>query len=415
MTKPYLFLFTSLLILTLISSCTAKEQEDNTAYPDIDLIIEEALRNSQFTGAVLLIGSPEEIRHHKAYGYATLYDINLKVVAEPESITTRHLFDIASLTKIFATTYGLMALHSDGEIELDHSVVNYFPEFDKPGHRDITIRHLLSHSSGLMQWYPTYYVANNAEVRRSFTANQPLQSEPGEYRRYSDLGFMLLGDIIEQISGIPLAEYLDQRIYSRLGLNSTHFTPDNTLFRPIVSTSHGNPFERKMVYDPKFGYNVNVEPDSWDGWREYTLKGEVNDGNAHYSHSGTAGHAGLFSTAEDLYSLLRLVMNGGVHNGELIIRPETIEQFTTEDQFGNGLGWAMESSTLNAKELPEGSVGHTGFTGTNFVVSLADGHLYILLTNRQHVGVDSEGQYPNLRTVRENIANKLFTEGSSHN
>jgi len=163
-----------------------------------------------------------------------------------------------------------------------------------------------------------------------------------------------------------------------------------------------------MVYDPDFGYNVDVDPDSWTGWREYTLKGEVNDGNAHYSHFGTAGHAGLFATAEDLYTLLQLVMNGGVHQGDLIIRPESIDQFTTEGQFGNGLGWAMEASALNAKELPPESVGHTGFTGTNFVMSIADGLLYILLTNRQHVGVDSDGQYPNLRSLREEIAFELF-------
>ena len=402
------FFSTFIAGLFFICSCTTDKPGQADQYPEASLLIEDALRNSLFTGAVLLIGSENEIVHHEAYGYATLYDEDLRVVPEPDSMTTGHLFDIASLTKIFATTYGLMALHSDDEIELDDPVVNYFPEFDKPGHRDITIRHLLSHTSGLLQWYPTYYVANNAVERRSFTANYPLLGVPGEQRRYSDLGFMLLGDIIEQTAGMPLAEYLDQRIYSKLGLNSTRFTPNEQASVPIVSTSHGNPFERKMVYDPDFGYNVDVDPDSWTGWREYTLKGEVNDGNAHYSHFGTAGHAGLFATAEDLYTLLQLVMNGGVHQGDLIIRPESIDQFTTEGQFGNGLGWAMEASALNAKELPPESVGHTGFTGTNFVMSIADGLLYILLTNRQHVGVDSDGQYPNLRSLREEIAFELF-------
>ena len=391
-----------------IGSCTSDKPEQKDHYPQAGVLIEDALRSSLFTGAVLLIGTENKIVHHKAYGYATLYNEELRVVPEPDSMTTGHLFDIASLTKIFATTYSLMALHSDGEIELDDPVIKYFPEFDKPGHRDITIRHLLSHTSGLIQWYPTYYVAKNAGERRMFTTNHPLLGKPGEYRRYSDLGFMLLGDIIEQISGVSLAEYLNQRIYSKLGLNSTLFAPKERASVPIASTSHGNPFERKMVYDPDFGYNVDVDPDSWAGWRDYTLKGEVNDGNAHYSHSGTAGHAGLFSTTEDLYTLLRLVMNRGEHEGELIIRPETIDQFTREDQFGNGLGWAMEAATLNAKELPSGSVGHTGFTGTNFVVSIADGLLYILLTNRQHVGIDTGGQYPNLRSLREEIARELF-------
>jgi CubicO group peptidase (beta-lactamase class C family) len=394
--------------LFFIGSCTIDKHGQTDQYPRASLLIEDALQNVLFTGAVLLIGSDNEIVYHKAYGYATLYDEGLRVVAKPDSMTTGHLFDIASLTKIFATTYGLMALHSDGKIELDDPVINYFSEFDKPGHRDITIRHLLSHTSGLVQWYPTYYVADNAAERRSFTANHPLQGAPGENRRYSDLGFMLLGDITEQAAGVPMSEYLDQRIYSKLGLNSTRFTPNNQTAVPIVSTSHGNPFENKMVYDPDFGYSVDIDPDSWTGWREYTLKGEVSDGNAYYSHSGTAGHAGLFSTAEDLYTLLRLVINGGVHQGELIIRPETIEQFTTEDQFRNGLGWAMEPSILNAKELPSGSVGHTGFTGTNFVVSITDGLLYILLTNRQHVGVDSVGHYPNLRSLREEIAFEIF-------
>lgn len=389
-------------------SCNSENDGSDQKYQEVDQLVEKALKDDLFTGAVLLIGTPEEILHHLAYGFATLYDENLRVVSRPDSMTTGHLFDIASLTKIFATTYGLMALHSDGVIDIDDPVSTYLTEFDTETHSGISIRHLLNHTSGLTPWFPTYYFVENGNERRKFISELPLEHPPGEVRRYSDLGFMLLADIIEEASGVSFTEYLNERIYAKVGIEHTGFNPDDN--REIVSTSHGNPFEKKMVYEPDFGYNIDIDPDSWDLWRNYTLKGEANDGNAFYTHQGVAGHAGLFSTADDLYTLLNLILNDGIHDGEMIFSAETVDLFTTKDEHKNGLGWGMEPSVIHVKETDNEYIGHTGFTGTNFVVNRDTNHMYILLTNRQHVGVNSSGSYPNLRELRETIASEVLNE-----
>lgn len=396
------------LVSLLLLSCTELRDAAEPGIKEADELIEQAMRDDLFTGAVLLIAEGEEILHHRAYGFASLYDERLRVIERPDSTTTNHLFDLASLTKIFATTYGMMALHSDGLISVDDRLSAYFPEFVTVSEGEITLRHLLAHTSGLLQWHPTWYEAGNAEDRRRFIAGRSLQAEPGERRRYSDLGFMLLADVIEAVAGTSLNNYLDERIYSRIGLEKTVFNPLSHGFEDIVSTSHGNPFEKKMVYEPGFGYNVDVEPDSWQGWREYTLRGEVNDGNAWYTHGGVAGHAGLFSTAEELHKLLMIVVNGGVFGEEHIFNEETIRLFTEKGTFGNGLGWAMQESVIHGKNLPVRSVGHTGFTGTSFILDMETGRMVILLSNRQHVGVNDDGMYPDLRELREQLSKLVF-------
>ncbi|MDZ7755685.1 serine hydrolase [Rhodohalobacter sp.] len=389
------------------------EQETNSEYefsPQIDEAIERGLSESSFTGAVVLVGSAEEIRYQKAYGYATLYDRDLKVVENPDNTTVEHLFDIASLTKIFATTYGMMALHSDGLIQLDDPVSDYIEEFAKPSHSEITIRHLLSHTSGLRQWYPTYYAIDNSSEFVNWVVDLDLSGSPGENRRYSDLGFMVLAEIIKRVTEQNVEEYLYERIYEPLGLKNIGFNPNSESEQKIVSTSHGNPFERKMISDDSFGYRIDVDPNAWDEWRDYTLNGEVNDGNAFYTFSGVTGHAGLFAPADELSTLLQLILKDGYWNDREIISSTTVEEFTTEDQFENGLGWAMDPGFLHAENLPEGSVGHTGFTGVNFVMSPKDDLYYIFLTNRQHVGVDKSGNYPDLRSIREELSSIIFKD-----
>jgi len=356
------------------------------------------------------VGSGNEIFYKKSYGYATLYDQELKVVENPDSTTVDHLFDIASLTKIFATTYAVMALHSDGLIQLDDSVADYIDEFAKPSHSEITIRHLLTHTSGLRQWYPTYYAIDNYMEFTDWVVDLDMIESPGENRRYSDLGFMVLGEIVERVTDQNIEDYLEERIYEPLGLSMIGFNPVPGNDKKIVSTSHGNPFEKRMISDENFGYRIDIDPDSWNEWRDYTLKGEVNDGNAFYTFEGMSGHAGLFATNDELSTLLQLILNGGYWNEKEIISSSTIEEFITKDQFGNGLGWAMDPEFLHAESLPEGSVGHTGFTGVNFVMSPKDDLYYIFLTNRQHVGVDESGNYPNLRNIREELSSIIFKD-----
>jgi serine-type D-Ala-D-Ala carboxypeptidase len=410
LSKSYrIFLLLSFFVCFLISF-GAEEYEVDHRFEKTGQIIVDAVNSNLIPGAVLLVGDDEDILFHHAYGYGSIYDVHMNKLAEPEVMTTGHLFDIASMTKIFATTYGLMLLHNRGLLDIDSPVSSYIDAFNTEDKKEITVRQLLTHTSGLMQWFPTYYVSNNSKERLEFIVNHKLTGSIGEQRRYSDLGFMILADLIETITGESFDAFLDNEIYQPLGLMDTGFNPDPGRFQHIASTSHGNPFEKRMVYDDNFGYTVDADPDSWSGWRDYVLRGEVNDGNAFYTHNGIAGHAGLFSTAEELYRLSSILLNNGQYNNHHLFTLDTIRLFLTSDRFGHGLGFMMEPGPLHSKDLPEGSFGHTGFTGTSFVVIPERDLIVILLTNRQHFGVDEDGYYPNLRELRENVIRVILEE-----
>jgi len=396
-----------LVIIISMSACSSNENIEES-FQQADQIIEQALNDSLFAGAVLLVGSSDTILHKQAFGFGTLYDSTLAQVPEPDVMTTEHLFDLASLTKVLATTYGLMVLHSRDAFEIDDPVSKYIPEFNTADKKQITIEQLLRHTSGLIPWYPSYYVAESPQERLEWIAGYPLNSVPGESRSYSDFGFMILGDLMEVLSGSSLDRFLADDIYRPLGLNSTLFNPDVSRFSRIVSTSHGNPFEKKMVYDDDFGYTIDLDPDSWNEWREHTLRGEVNDGNAWYTQGGVAGHAGLFSTVSEIYTLLNVLLNNGEWNGVMVIEPETMDLFLTPDENGQALGWLLNENWIHGKNLPDNSFGHTGFTGTNVIVSPETDRFYILLTNRQHPGPLKDGSYPDLRPLREELSKILL-------
>lgn len=385
-------------ILILLLSCS-DNRSSQISLPGIDRIISEGLDDKLFPGAVVLIASGDQILHHKAYGYARLFDAGKGRLNEPEKMTTGHLFDLASLTKVLAVTYSIMILTDQGKLNLDDPIYKFLPQFGSEEKKHITIRHLLTHTSGLMQWYPTFYVASNKNERLQFLTDRPLHNRVGKSRNYSDPGFMLLGDVVEAVSGQTLDLFPDEYIYQPLGLEHTAFNPSGNRFEHIASTSHGNPFEKRMVYDDDFGYRVDVDPESWNGWRNHTLRGEVNDANAFHTHEGIAGHAGLFSTASDIHRLLLEILNGRSE----IVSDSTISKFLTPDSSGNGLGWMMDPVSLHSPELPHGSFGHTGFTGTNILAVPETGMIVVFLTNRQNFGVNENGFYPDLRELRKKI------------
>lgn len=369
----------------------------------IDSLIQREVQADHIAGAVIQVKKGDSVLHRAAYGYAQKYDYNLEPLDNPEAMTTEHMFDLASLTKVSATTLGIMKLVDDGAIALDDPIYKYLPEFKEGEKSAITIRHLLTHSAGLYQWLPTYYHASNRRERYAYIANLPLKWKVGEGRHYSDLGFMLLGDIIERVSGQRLDQYLQDNLYGRLGLKHTAFNPLEKGFDKIAATSHGNPFEKQMVYDDEFGYSIDIDPKSWNGWRQYTLRGEVNDGNAWYANNGVAGHAGLFSTIDDLQVLIDFLLHKGNFQGQQIISSAVIDTFLTKDHFGNGLGWAMDKDIISAEGSPDGTFGHTGFTGTNIIAVPEDSLSIILLTNRQNVGPQENGYYFDLGPLRQDI------------
>lgn len=393
-------------LLTIFVGCTSDsdvEPKKVGQIPAIDSLIQKEMDAGNIPGAVIQIKRGDSVLHRGAYGHAQKYDYNLERLDNPESMTTDHLFDVASLTKVMATTFGVMLLADQEKLALDDPIHEYLPGFQEGEKSQITIRHLLTHSAGLAQWVPTYYHAENKEERNQYIADLPLKWRVGEERHYSDLGFMLLGDVIENVSGQKLDEFLQEQLFKPLELAHTAFNPLEKGYDKITATSHGNPFEKKMVYDDDFGYRVDEDPEAWDAWRQYTLHGEVNDGNAWYANGGVAGHAGLFSTIDDLQVLVDLLINDGTYKDQHLISKNVIDTFLTEDDFGNALGWAMDKGFISAEGSPKGTVGHTGFTGTNIQIVPQDSLSIILLTNRQHVGPDESGSYFNLGPLRQAI------------
>jgi CubicO group peptidase (beta-lactamase class C family) len=232
----------------------------------------------------------------------------------------------------------------------------------------------------------------------------PLAYPVGKSRHYSDLGFILLGEIIEKVSSMPLDQFDKKNIFIPLGMDHTTYNPLGSGFKKFAATSHGNPYETRMVHDTSLGYVFKeIDPNQWNGWRTYTLRGEVNDGNAWYALGGISGHAGLFSTIDDLQKLVDMLMNRGRVKQKQFVSEKTIRQFLTQDDFKNGLGWMMDPGEPFMKDSPAGSFGHTGFTGTSIVVVPSLKLSVILLINRQNMGLSSTGYYYNPNPLRKEI------------
>lgn len=378
-------------------------------FVEADSLVSAWVEAERIPGAVLRVERDGRTLFERAYGAAQLYDYGegqyrdpggLSRMREPIPMTPGTLFDLASVTKVMATTLATMVLVDEGELDLDAPVSTYLPDFVEDGRSEVTLRHLLSHTSGLPQWVPTYYHARNADEAYAYLRGLPLQWGVGEGRHYSDLGFMLLGRVIEEVTGQRLDDFVASALYAPLGLHDTGFTP--AAVDRVAATSHGNPFERRMVHDPSFGYEIPGDADQWAEWRERTLRGEVNDANAYHGFGGVAGHAGLFSTAADLGVLLDLVLSEGESAGRRYFSPAVARAFQRPALDGQAMGWQLPSYA------PDGSFGHTGFTGT-FVLGVPELDLAIvLLTNRQNVGVDAETRYPDVSPLQQAVTDAVM-------
>jgi CubicO group peptidase (beta-lactamase class C family) len=376
----------------------------------IDSILQSQVNLDKIPGAVIEIKKGEQIIYEHAFGYAQKYDYSHHLLNPPEKMTTGHLFDIASLTKVIGTTTSIMLLVDRGLLKVDDPVFRYIKAFDIPGKREITIRHLLTHTAGMYEWYPLYYRASNKDESYKLIGELPLMFPVGAQRRYSDLGFVILGEIVEIVSGLPLEKFEKQNIFLPLQMNNTTYNPLTTgNFKKIAATSPGNPYEKRMVYDSTLGFKIKeIDPSHWNGWRTYTLRGEVNDGNAWYANGGISGAAGLFSTADDLQKLVDMLINKGKTGSLHFISEKTIASFLTKDKFNNGLGWMMDPDNSFMKNSPEGSFGHTGFTGTSISVIPKFNLSVILLINRQNTGLLNTGEYYNVSPLRLLVFNSVL-------
>lgn len=346
----------------------------------MDNVIHAAIADSAFPAATLLVGRGNTLVKRAAFGHPT-YDAE-------RAVSTRDIFDLASLTKVIATTTMVMLMVEDGQLELDRPVADYLPAFGQANKGMITIRDLLSHSGGLIPFRAFYAdgVRSAAEVRLRILSDS-LAYAPGTDTRYSDFGPITLAWVMESITGKPFKDLVQERVFGPLGMVDTGFR------------------EAKRQQDDRV---IPTEVD--DYFRRRTLLGEVHDENA-WLLGGTAGHAGLFSTVEDLGIFAAMLVNEGRVGNTRFLKPETIELFTTAVQPGSpstrALGWDTRSrigySSAGAHFGPR-SFGHTGFTGTSFWID-PDQKLYvILLTNRVYPTRNNSGHVP----VRPAMANGAF-------
>ncbi len=401
---PLLFFFSFTGFISLAQQAGENMKQEKLA-KTVDSILQSQVNRNLIPGAVIEIKKGNQVLCRKAFGYAQRNDYDNKPLAHPEVMTTEDMFDLASLTKVVGTTTSIMLLVDRGLIKVNDPVSKFIPAFNVGDKKQITIRNLLTHTAGLITWYPLFYRASDKQEAYQLIGELPLAFPVGKVRRYSDLGFIILGEIIEKVSGMALDQFDQNNIFIPLGMHHTTYNPLATgRFTKFAATSHGNPYETRMVHDTSLGYVFKeIDPNQWNGWRMYTLRGEVNDGNAWYALKGVSGHAGLFSTVDDLQKLVDMLMHEGKVGSKQFISKKTIQLFLTKDNFKNGLGWMMDPGDSFMKNSPAGTFGHTGFTGTSIVVVPSLGITVILLINRQNMGLLSTGYYYNPNSIRKEI------------
>lgn len=322
-------------------------------FSKIDTMINQAIQDTTFPGGVLLIAKDGKIIYHKAYGHL---DYNL----ESNKTEKNTIYDLASLTKVLATTTAAMILVSNKKLELDKPVQFYLPEFTGENKEKVLVRNLLLHNSGLPAWKKFYSFCKNEDDVIKDILNTPLEYYPGSKTVYSDLGMILLGKIIEKISNKKLDEFCRDEIFNPLGMRDTYFNPPADLKKRIAPT----------------------ELDNY--WRMKQIHGEVHDETA-YLLNGVAGHAGLFSSAYDISILLQMILQKGFYQGRRFIDSQVVELFTKRfsESSSRALGWDTKSDQNSAgKLLSNNSIGHTGFTGTSCWIDKDRNLIIIFLSNR---------------------------------
>jgi uncharacterized protein YbbC (DUF1343 family)/CubicO group peptidase (beta-lactamase class C family) len=347
-----------LFVCAALAAATLSAQTFSGA-ADLDHAINEAIEQGRLPGAVLLIGHDGKVVYRKAYGRRAEFP-------QPETMTVDTIFDLASLTKVIATTSSMMKLFEQGKFRLNDKVTQYIPEFEG-GKSDITIRNLLTHFSGLAPDVPLSNPWTGYQTGIHLACTDPPQGPPGVRYVYSDINFELLGEIVHRLSGQMLSDYARQHIFLPLGMKETMFQPPASLLARIAPTER----------TPK-----NGPP----------LRGVVHDPTAR-NMGGVAGHAGLFSTADDLSRFAQMMLNGGELDGVRMFSPLTVKKFTEaqtppDQPILRGLGWDIDSPhSGNRGELfPIGSYGHTGFTGTSIWIDPSTRTYVILLANAVHPG-----------------------------
>ena len=338
----------------------------------LDSIVTAAIADSVAPGAALAVGRHGRLVVQRGHG---LLDWDGPVAADSTT-----LYDVASLTKVVATTTAAMILEEEGRLVLDSAVRFYLPELDAPDKRAITVRMLLTHRGGLEAYAPLHRTVSGRRAYLWEINRRPLRGVPGAQTVYSDWDMVLLGLIIERITQTSLDVFVEQRVFGPLGMRDTRFMPDA---------------ERR----------ARAAPTAVDGPRGGLLRGIVHDGNA-WGIGGVSGHAGLFSTARDLAIFAQMLLDGGRYDTVRIVRASTVARWTSPQAVdaSRALGWDTPAPRSSAgRHFSPRSFGHTGFTGTSLWIDPERGLFVVLLANRVH----SRGASERHTTLRRNVADAV--------
>jgi len=323
----------------------------------VDEVVKEAIRDSAFPGAVVIAAHDGVVGYRKAFGtyeydpYSRQVDVNT-------------IYDLASVTKVIATTSAVMRLLDEKKLSLEDAVVKYVPQFGQQGKEEITIYNLMVHNSGLPAWRQFYNFCETPQCVLDSVYATPLQYQTGDTTVYSDLGLITMWKVIEKVSGATLDRYVDSVFFKPLGMSSTMYNPGAWLSSRIAPTEVDTHWKKTGV----------------------AVRGRVHDENA-ATLGGVSGHAGLFSTASDLATFVQMLLNGGTYGGTRYLHNETVQQFITRQSEAStrGIGWDtknLSGYTSAGALFGDKSFGHTGFTGTSIWVDPERNLFVIFLTNR---------------------------------
>ncbi len=318
----------------------------------VDEAMEDGIRSGVYPGAVVVIGTGDSVLLARGYGHFTWSDASR--VPDPDST----LFDLASLTKVVATTPTVMRLVDAGAIDLDMPVQSYLPDFKGDGKESVTVRSLLEHRSGLRAFLPLNDRSETAQEARRLVLEEELRWAPGSRVVYSDLNAMLLGWIVENASGQSLDSYAAAEVFRPIGMTRTMFKPPRSLVPSMAPVGL---------------------------WRGHVIAGELHDQNA-VRLGGVSGHAGLYSTGRDLALYAQVYLNGGRdRTGAQLFASATVLEFTQRGAGNRALGWEMRDTTDQSNSgrlLSVGAYGHGGYTGTSIWIDPSRDLFVIILTNR---------------------------------
>lgn len=346
----------------------------------IDSLLRDAIADGVAPGAAVAVGRRGRLVHLQGYGRIDTDSTSARV--SPDST----LFDLASLTKVVATTTAAMILEEEGHLDLDRPARDHLPALDDSAKAAITPRLLLVHRAGLEAFAPLYQDHRGRAEYLDAINQRPLTSAPGERTVYSDWDFVLLQLLVERLSGVGLDRLTAQRVFEPLGMTQTGFNPS-----PEV--------------------RHRVAPTEVQEWRGGKVHGEVHDENA-WALGGVAGHAGLFSTARDLAVFAQMLLNGGEYAGARVLGPATIARWTARQGLASSraLGWDTPSPGSSAgRYFSPRSFGHTGFTGTSMWMDPERDLFVVLLTNRVNPTRDNHRIGP-LRRALADLVQQAVTD-----